>query len=96
MDDAEAFVSGNAKLAKKELMLIFMLNLIPKTFFKMHYKKCHNKRRTSNLRHKMHWSEGIRLQTAAITNIGQVTLAVLSKTNLYEILRTCYFFAKHP
>ena len=44
----------------------------------------------------MHWSEGIRLQTVAITNIGQVTLAVLSKTNLYEILRTCYFFAKHP
>ena len=95
MDDAEAFVSGNAKLAKKELMLIFMLTLIPKTFFKMHYKKCHNKRRTSK-RHKMHWSEGIRLQTVAITNIGEVTLAVLSKTNLYEILRTCYFFAKHP
>lgn len=44
----------------------------------------------------MHWSEGIRLQTVAITNIGQVTLAVLSKTNLYQILRTCYFFAKHP
>ena len=41
----------------------------------------------------MHWSEGIRLQIAAITNIGQVTLAVSSKTNLYEILRTCYFFA---
>lgn len=44
----------------------------------------------------MNWSEGIRLQTVAITNIGQVTLAVLSKTNFYEILRTCYFFAKHP
>ena len=44
----------------------FMLNLIPKTFSKMHYKKCHNKRGTSNLRHKMHWSEGIRLQIATI------------------------------